>query len=90
MRCRLAHYPLVADAIRAALGAVELLDPADAVAEQTARVTSVLGAAAPGPALRCWSSGDMRRLQRVAHDCGLGDVAAEPLPSGAPQPPAPQ
>ncbi len=84
------HYPLVADAIRAALGAVELLDPADAVAEQTARVTSVLGAAAPGPALRCWSSGDMRRLQRVAHDCGLGDVAAEPLPSGAPQPPAPQ
>ncbi len=79
------HYPLVADAIRATLGAVELLDPADAVAAQTLRVTSCLAPAAPGAALRFWSNGDASRLQRVARDCGLGAVAVEPLPA-APQP----
>ncbi len=73
------HYPLVADAIRATLGEVELLDPADAVAAQTARVTAALATPAPGPALRCWSNGDVRRLQRVARDCALGDVVVEPL-----------
>ena len=79
------HYPLVAEAIRATLGAVELLDPADAVAAQTLRVTSALPPAAPGAALRFWSNGDASRLQRVAFDCGLGAVAVEPLPA-APQP----
>jgi glutamate racemase len=74
------HYPLVATALRAALGNVELVDPADAVAAQTARILSTLPAsAAPGPALQAWSNGDLGALQRVALACGLGALEARAI-----------
>lgn len=68
------HYPLLADAIRDALGdpGMQLLDPADAVAAQAARVARELPAGhdATG-SVQAWSNGDPRRLQRVAEACGL-------------------
>ncbi len=74
------HYPLVADAIRAALGPVDLVDPAQAVAAQTARVVAVLPPSqANVPLLQCWSNGDAARLQRVALDCGLAATEVEAL-----------
>lgn len=85
------HYPLVADAIRAALGRddLQLLDPAQAVAEQAARIAAALpptAAAAP----RAWSSGDPALLRRVARACGLPELEVLPLPAAAPAPRPPE
>ncbi len=80
------HYPLAAHEIRAALGdageAAILLDPAQAVAEQAARLASRLPApegAAPAE-LRAWSNGVPALLQRIAQACALGPLDVQPLP----------
>ena len=66
------HYPLLADAIRAAVGGtVQLLDPADAVAAQAERLAQGLPATVPGAALRAWSNGEPALLLRVAAACAL-------------------
>ncbi len=84
------HYPLAALEIRAALGATGaaavLLDPAQAVAEQTARLASRLPAAdnASLATLRAWSNGPPALLQRIAHACELGPLDIQALPADAP------
>lgn len=66
------HYPLLSEAIRAAVGgAARLLDPADAVAAQAERLARDLPARAPDAALQAWSSGDPALLLRVAAACSL-------------------
>ncbi len=83
------HYPLLAQAIRDALGGagVELLDPADAVAAQAQRLAQ--GLAPPGAedprdtqpqgALQAWSNGDPQLLRRVAAACGIALEEVAPL-----------
>ena len=96
------HYPLLATAIRDAWGAidVQLLDPADAVAAQAARVAQGLpglredlSGSLPQPRqgprselLQAWTNGDPTRLQRVATACGLdiGPVGALAEPAATP------
>jgi glutamate racemase len=67
------HYPFVAPLFRAALGdAVEVIDTAAAVAEQTARLCALRASANQERAeishsqIRLWSSGDPRHLAQVA------------------------
>jgi glutamate racemase len=66
------HYPLLAEAIRDAVGdAVRLLDPADAVAAQAERLARDLRAPAADAALLAWSNGEPALLRRVAAACAL-------------------
>lgn len=65
------HYPLVADHIRAAIGAgVTLIDSAEAVARQVARLWPHPRQPAP-PAPRLYTNGDVARLARMAEHCAL-------------------
>ena len=83
------HYPLVAPALRAALGglpdAITLLDPADAVAAQAARIASKLPTIgeisdAPGQ-LHFWTNGEPATLRRIAQACGLEADTIRLLPT---------
>lgn len=81
------HYPLLAGAIRAAVGThVELLDPADAVAAQAARLAQGLPEQRARGALQAWSNGDAALLRRVAGACGLPIELVLPLPHQATAP----
>lgn len=79
------HYPFVAPLIQAELGQdVHILDTAEAVAQQTLRVTVARhkpSARPPQPGqIRLWSSADPRHLQRVAHAWLDVDAPAQALP----------
>lgn len=87
------HYPLVAAALRDALGRASaeltLLDPADAVAAQTARLAANLPAAerldaTPGQ-IDFWTNGEPATLLGIAQACGLGAVATHHLSSTRPR-----
>ena len=85
------HYPLVAEAIRGALGAAGagacLLDPADAVAAQTGRIVASLQTPAArrgaqqAPELIAWTNGQPAALRRVAAACGLDGMPVRTLPA---------
>jgi glutamate racemase len=83
------HYPLVAPALREALGglpcAVTLLDPADAVAAQTARIATKLptiGEVSDAPGLiNFWTNGEPAVLRRIAQACGLEADTIHLLPT---------
>ncbi len=79
------HYPLLSDAIRDLFdhAPLQLLDPADAVAAQAARVAQGLPLPADAGALCAWTNGDATRLQRVAEACGLRLDCVLPLPEPA-------
>ncbi len=79
------HYPLLAPQIERLLGSdVRLLDTAQAVARQAARLWGQRipqGAGTPAPAgqIQAWTNGDPVLLQRMAALCGLGDLAVARL-----------
>ena len=85
------HYPLVAEAVREALGAAGtgacLLDPADAVAAQTGRIVASLQPLTArhdtkqAPELTAWTNGQPALLQRVAAACGLDSMPVRTLPA---------
>jgi len=62
------HYPFALDLFERALPGVTLIDTADAVARQAARLSSELEPAheTPGKALRAWSSGEPGDVARFA------------------------
>jgi glutamate racemase len=69
------HYPLLAEQIQAALGPqVHLLDTAEPVARQAARLWQQTTSQAPElPQL--YTNGDLAVLRRMADLCGLQDAA---------------
>ncbi|SCC95041.1 Glutamate racemase (modular protein) [Thiomonas sp. X19] len=81
------HYPLVAPALREALGRspaeATLLDPADAVAAQTARIAASLPATGQFSNVRgqidFWTNGEPATLLRIAQACGLDGRAIHQL-----------
>ncbi|OYV32322.1 MAG: glutamate racemase [Thiomonas sp. 20-64-5] len=75
------HYPLIAAAIQAELGPhVHLLDTAEPVARQAARLWThrATGAAAP-PQL--YTNGDVTVMRRMADLCGLDDAQVQRWPA---------
>ncbi len=80
------HYPLLAEAILRVFGepAPQLLDPADAVAAQAARLAGELPGCAAAAPLRAWSNGDAQLLRRVAAACGIAIDTVLPLPEASP------
>jgi glutamate racemase len=76
------HYPVAAPLIREALPGVTLVDTAEAVARQTARLAARLpGAAETGlPPLQLWSSGDPAQLSAFTRRWLEWQVPAAPLP----------
>lgn len=79
------HYPFVAPLIQAELGQdVLILDTAEAVAQQTLRVTVARHTPSARPPqagqIRLWSSADPRHLQRVAHAWLGVDAPTQALP----------
>lgn len=79
------HYPLVAPAIERALGPdVRLLDTAQAVARQAARLWAQQARGgnageAPHGRIEAWTSGNLDLLRRMAALCGLDDLAVSAL-----------
>lgn len=79
------HYPLLAHPIQRALGAnVRLLDTAQAVAQQTARLWAQQAHSTPGSApthgeIQAWSNGDLAVLRRMAALCGLDVLSTASL-----------
>ncbi len=80
------HYPLLAAAIAQVFGepAPQLLDPADAVAAQAARLARDLPPCPSQEPLRAWSNGDTQLLRRVAAACAIAIDTVLPLAEPAP------
>jgi glutamate racemase len=77
------HYPLVAQHIQAELGAhVHLLDTAEPVARQAARLWTHAVPAHPRPLL-LYTNGDVDVLRRMADLCGLHHAQIHSLPPSA-------
>lgn len=78
------HYPLIVAPIAERLGSrVQLLDTAQAVAEQAARLWPALDApegSAPA-VLRAYGGGDLAVLKRMAELTGLHDLDVQALPA---------